>query len=147
MTTHTQRTDYPYLHPITTRWHDNDVYGHINNVTYYAFFDSAVNTYLINEGGLDIHQGEQVAFVVSSGCDYFAPIAFPEHIEIGVRVARLGNSSVHYELGVFKSGEAEACAAGRFVHVFVERASNRSCPIPDGLRAALERLLAGGLSG
>ena len=147
MTTHTQRTDYPYLHPITTRWHDNDVYGHINNVTYYAFFDSAVNTYLINEGGLDIHQGEQVAFVVSSGCDYFAPIAFPEQIEIGVRVAKLGNSSVHYELGVFKSGVAEACAAGRFVHVFVERASNRSCPIPDGLRAALARLLAGGLSG
>src|SRR5690554_8189934 len=85
MTTHPQRTDYPYLHPITTRWHDNDIYGHINNVTYYAYFDSAVNSYLIAEGGLDIHQGEQVAFVVSSGCDYFAPIAFPDAIEVGVR--------------------------------------------------------------
>ncbi len=140
MTTRPQRTDYPYLHPISTRWHDNDIYGHINNVTYYAFFDSAVNSWLINEGGLDIHQGEQVAFVVSSGCDYFAPIAFPQQIEIGVRVAKLGNSSVHYELAVFAVGEPEACAAGRFVHVFVERASNRSCPIPTGPRAALERL-------
>lgn len=140
MTTHPQRTDYPYLHPITTRWHDNDIYGHINNVTYYAYFDSAVNSYLIAEGGLDIHQGEQVAFVVSSGCDYFAPIAFPDAIEVGVRVAKLGNSSVHYELAVFKAGTAEACAAGRFVHVFVERASNRSCPIPERIRSALERL-------
>ena len=140
MTTRPQRSDYPYLHPITTRWHDNDVYGHINNVTYYAYFDSAVNSYLIAEGGLDIHQGEQVAFVVSSGCDYFAPIAFPERIEVGVRVAKLGNSSVHYELAVFKTGAAEACAAGRFVHVFVERAGNRSCPIPERVRSALERL-------
>lgn len=141
MTTKPQRSDYPYLHPITTRWHDNDIYGHINNVTYYAFFDSAVNTWLINEGGLDIHQGEQVAFVVSSGCDYFQPVAFPEQIEIGIRVARLGSSSVHYELALFKFGVAEACAAGRFVHVFVERTSNRACPIPAGPRAALERLL------
>src|SRR5690606_39574519 len=96
-----------YLHPITTRWHDNDIYGHINNVTYYAYFDSAVNSWLINEGGLDIHRGQQVAFVVSSGCDYFAPIAFPERIEIGVRVAKLGNSSVHYQLAVFREGMEE----------------------------------------
>lgn len=138
---HPTRGDYPYLHSITTRWHDNDVYGHINNVTYYAFFDSAVNSWLINEGGLDIHQGEQVAFVVSSACDYFQPIAFPEPIEIGVRVAKLGNSSVHYELAVFSAGNQTARAAGRFVHVFVERASNRACPIPSRPRAALERLL------
>lgn len=143
MTTKPQRSDYPYLHPITTRWHDNDIYGHINNVTYYAFFDSAVNSWLINEGGLDIHQGEQVAFVVSSGCDYFSPVAFPEPIEIGVRVAKLGNSSVHYELALFKDGKPDACATGRFVHVFVERTSNRACPIPPGPRAALERLLVG----
>lgn len=138
---HSTRGDYPYLHPITTRWHDNDVYGHINNVTYYAFFDSAVNSWLINEGALDIHNGEQVAFVVSSACDYFQPIAFPEQIEIGVRVAKLGNSSVHYELAVFSAGNETARAAGRFVHVFVDRASNRACPIPIGPRAALERLL------
>lgn len=135
-----QRTDYPHLHPITTRWHDNDMYGHINNVTYYGFFDTAVNTYLIEVGGLDIHGGEVVGFVVSSACDYFASIAFPDRIEIGLRVGKLGNSSVQYELAVFKAGEEEACAAGRFVHVFVDRTSNLPVTIPDRLRAALERL-------
>src|SRR5690606_970003 len=129
-----------YLHPITTRWHDNDIYGHINNVTYYAYFDSAVNSYLIAEGGLDIHQGEQVAFVVSSGCDYFAPIAFPDAIEVGVRVAKLGSSSVRSDRAVFKAGAAEAWAAGRFVRASVERASRRSCPSPERVRSALERL-------
>lgn len=141
MSTKPTRNDYPYLHPITTRWHDNDVYGHVNNVVYYNYFDSAVNSWLIEQGGLDIHQGEQIAFVVSSGCDYLAPIAFPDAIEIGVRVAKLGNSSVHYELAVFKAGTEAACAVGRFVHVFVERSSNRSCAIPEGPRAALSRLI------
>jgi acyl-CoA thioester hydrolase len=135
------RSDYRHFQSITTRWHDNDVYGHVNNVIYYSFFDSAVNTYLIEEGGLDIHGGEVVGFVVSSSCDYFASIAFPESIEVGLRVARLGNSSVQYELGIFKLGEAQACAAGRFVHVFVDRASNRPASIPELLRAALARLL------
>jgi acyl-CoA thioester hydrolase len=136
-----QRTEYPHLQAITTRWHDNDVYGHVNNVTYYSFFDTAVNTYLIDVGGLDILGGEVVAFVVSSACDYFASIAFPERIEVGLRVGKLGSSSVQYELAVFKAGEEEACAAGRFVHVFVDRASNRPVAIPDRLRAALERLV------
>jgi acyl-CoA thioester hydrolase len=134
------RRDYPHLQPIGTRWHDNDIYGHVNNVTYYSYFDSAVNAYLIEVGGLDIHNGEVVGFVVSSSCDYFASIAFPERIEIGLRVAKLGNSSVQYELAVFKQGEDEACAAGRFVHVFVERASNRPLPIPERLRTALAAL-------
>jgi acyl-CoA thioester hydrolase len=134
------RSDYRYLHPISTRWHDNDIYGHVNNVTYYSYFDSAVNSYLIEQGGLDIHAGEVVGFVVSSSCDYFASIAFPERIEIGLRVAKLGNSSVQYELAVFKEGVAAACAAGRFVHVFVDRQSNRPLSIPDGLRAALAAL-------
>ena len=125
-----QRTDYPHFQPITTRWHDNDAYGHVNNVTYYSFFDTAVNTYLIEVGGLDIHDGEVVGFVVSSACDYFASIAFPDRIEIGLRVGKLGNSSVQYELAVFKQGEDEACAAGRFVHVFVDRASNQPVAIP-----------------
>lgn len=137
------RSDYAHFQPITTRWHDNDVYGHVNNVTYYSFFDSAVNTYLIEVGGLDIHNGEVVGFVVSSSCDYFASIAFPERIEIGLRVGKLGNSSVQYELAVFKVGEDEACAAGRFVHVFVDRQSNRPVSIPDGLRRALSDLLVG----
>lgn len=135
------RRDYPHFQPITTRWHDNDIYGHVNNVTYYSYFDSAVNAYLIEVGGLDIHNGEVVGFVVSSSCDYFASIAFPERIEIGLRVAKLGNSSVQYELAVFKQGEEQACAAGRFVHVFVERASNRPLPIAERLRTALAALL------
>jgi acyl-CoA thioester hydrolase len=135
------RDDYQHFQPITTRWHDNDIYGHVNNVVYYSYFDSAVNTYLIEEGGLDIHTGAVVGFVVSSSCDYFAPIAFPERIEVGLRVGKLGNSSVQYELGVFKQGEAQACAAGRFVHVFVDRDSNRPVSIPESLRAALARLI------
>ncbi|MBI6949285.1 acyl-CoA thioesterase [Pseudomonas koreensis] len=136
-----QRSDYPHFQPVTTRWHDNDVYGHVNNVTYYSFFDTAVNTYLIQVGGLDIHDGEVVGFVVSSACDYFASIAFPDLIEIGLRVGKLGNSSVQYELAVFKVGETEACAAGRFVHVFVERTSNQPVSIPGRLREALECLV------
>jgi acyl-CoA thioester hydrolase len=135
------RRDYRHFQSIGTRWHDNDIYGHVNNVTYYSFFDSAVNTYLIEVGGLDIHNGGVVGFVVSSSCDYFASIAFPERIEIGLRVGKLGNSSVQYELAVFKVGEDEACAAGRFVHVFVDRESNRPLPIPETLRAALTALL------
>ncbi|MBD9458258.1 acyl-CoA thioesterase [Pseudomonas sp. PDM05] len=137
-----QRADYLHFQPIITRWHDNDVYGHVNNVTYYSFFDTAVNTYLIEQGGLDIHDGEVVGFVVSSACDYFASIAFPERIDIGLRVGKLGNSSVQYELAVFKAGEDEACAAGRFVHVFVERGSNQPVPIAGVLRVALQRLVA-----
>ena len=135
------RGDYRHFQPITTRWHDNDIYGHVNNVVYYSFFDSAVNTYLIEAGGLDIHSGEVVGFVVSSSCDYFASIAFPEHIEVGLRVGKLGNSSVQYELGIFKQGEEQACAAGRFVHVFVDRDNNRPVSIPDPLRVALARLI------
>ncbi|GAB6388712.1 acyl-CoA thioesterase [Stutzerimonas marianensis] len=137
-----RRADYRHFQPITTRWHDNDLYGHVNNVVYYSYFDSAVNAYLIERGGLDIHNGEVVGFVVSSGCDYFASIAFPDQIEVGLRVGRLGNSSVQYELAIFKRGEDEASAAGRFVHVFVERATNRPTPIPGRLRAALEGLVS-----
>ena len=135
------RDDYRHFQPITTRWHDNDAYGHVNNVTYYSFFDTAVNTYLIEQGGLDIHDGEVVGFVVSSACDYFASIAFPECIEVGLRVGKLGNSSVQYELAVFKASEQEACAAGRFVHVFVDRTSNQPVPIPGMLREAMQRLV------
>jgi acyl-CoA thioester hydrolase len=134
------RADFHHFQAITTRWHDNDIYGHVNNVTYYSFFDSTVNSYLIQRGGLNIHDGDVVGFVVSSSCDYFASIAFPDLIEVGLRVGKLGNSSVQYELGVFKVGEDEASAAGRFVHVFVDRASNRPVPIPENVRAALESL-------
>jgi acyl-CoA thioester hydrolase len=136
-----RRDDYRHFQPITTRWHDNDVYGHVNNVTYYSFFDSAVNRYLIEVGGLDIQAGSVVGFVVSSSCDFFASIAFPEPIEIGLRVGKLGNSSVQYELAVFKAGEEQACAAGRFVHVFVDRSSNLPVSIPENLRASMTVLL------
>ncbi len=134
------RADYRHFQPITTRWHDNDLYGHVNNVVYYSYFDSAVNAYLIERGGLDIHEGAVVGFVVSSSCDYFASIAFPDALEVGLRVGKLGNSSVQYELAIFKESQEQACAAGRFVHVFVDRASNRPVPIPARLREALAAL-------
>lgn len=134
------RRDYPVFHTITTRWMDNDIYGHVNNVTYYSYFDTAVNRYLIEAGGLDIHNAPVVGLVVSSGCSYLRPIAFPERIEAGLRVDRLGNSSVQYGIGIFREGEADICAYGQFVHVFVDRRENRSVPIPQSIRHALEFL-------
>lgn len=137
------RDHYCVFYPITTRWHDNDIYGHINNVTYYSYFDSAVNRYLIEEGGLDIHNSEVVAFVVNSGCDYRAPLAYPQQLEAGVRVERLGNSSVEYRVGIFRHGESRAAASGSFTHVFVHKARNQSVPIPDGIRLALSAICGG----
>lgn len=136
------RRDYRVFYPLTTRWSDNDIYGHVNNVVYYAYFDSVANRYLIEEGGLDITDGAIVGYVVNSGCEYHAPISYPEAIEAGLRVDRLGNSSVQYGIAIFRQGEDSACAHGHFVHVFVERARNRSVPIPAPLRAALEKLSA-----
>ena len=134
------RAEYKVFYPISTRWSDNDIYGHVNNVIYYAYFDTVANRYLIEEGGLDISDGSTVGYVVSSGCEYHAPISYPEAIEAGLRVDRLGNSSVQYGIAIFREGEQVAAAHGYFVHVFVERAKNRSVPIPQNLRAALERL-------
>ncbi|WP_078083617.1 acyl-CoA thioesterase [Microbulbifer mangrovi] len=134
------REHYRVFYPITTRWHDNDIYGHVNNVTYYSYFDSAVNHYLIEEGGLDIHNGEVVAFVVNSSCDYRAPLAYPQPLEAGIRVEKLGNSSVVYRVGIFPAGDTRAAASGSFTHVFVARAENRSVPIPDSIRQALSRI-------
>ncbi len=135
------RADYKAFYPITTRWSDNDIYGHVNNVTYYSYFDSAANQYLIEEGGLDIGDGSIVGYVVSSGCDYHAPVTYPEAIEAGLRVDKLGTSSVQYGIAIFREGEDAAAAHGYFVHVFVERAANRAVSIPANLRTALERLL------
>jgi acyl-CoA thioester hydrolase len=134
------REDYKIFYPISTRWSDNDIYGHVNNVTYYSYFDTAANRYLIEEGGLDISDGTIVGYVVNSGCEYHAPITYPESVEAGVRVDRLGNSSVQYGIAIFREGEEVAAAHGHFVHVFVEREKNRSVSIPENLRIALERI-------
>ncbi len=134
------RKQFRHFVPLETRWMDNDVYGHVNNVTYYSFFDSAVNRYLIEAGGLDIHHSPIVAFVVRSECDYFSPIAYPDSIEIGLRVNHLGNRSVTYGVAVFCAGAEKASAYGQFVHVFVARASQQAVAIPTQIRAALEKL-------
>ncbi len=136
-----QRTDFAHLAEMPTRWMDNDIYGHVNNVTYYSYFDTAVNRFLIERGVLDIHHGDAVGFVVESGCSYFGPIAFPDTLQVGVRVARLGNSSVRYELGIFRNDEPNVCAAGHFVHVYVDRRSGRPVPLSDATRRVLSEIV------
>lgn len=131
------RTDFHYFLNIGTRWADNDIYGHVNNVVYYSFFDTAVNTFLIQHAGLDIHAGDTIGLVVDSGCSYFAPLAYPEQIVAGVRVLKLGNSSVRYQIALFKENEHSAAAQGHFVHVYVARESRRPQPLPDAMRQAL----------
>jgi len=133
----TSRARYRRFYPLSTRWNDNDIYGHVNNVAYYAYFDSAVNRYLIEQGGLDIHGGDTVAFVVNSQCHYLAPIAYPDAIEVAVAVKRLGNSSVTYAVAIFKADQQDAVAYGEFVHVFVQRSSQQSVTIPEPIRSAL----------
>ena len=134
------RQTYPVLRPITTRWLDNDIYGHVNNVVYYSWFDTAVNAYLIEQGALDIHQGETIGLVIETQCNYFAPLAFPQTVEAGIRVARLGGSSVRYEVGLFAQGQELSAACGHFVHVYVGRGDRRPRPLPQRLRQVLEPL-------
>lgn len=140
----TQRADYPHTLSIPTRWKDNDVYGHVNNVEYYSFFDTVINRYLIASGGLDINDGEIIGLCVSSQCDFAAPLAFPEIVTAGLGVTRVGNSSVHYAIGLFGEGSETAAARGRFTHVFVDRQTRRPQPIPETLRNALAELQIGG---
>lgn len=134
------RADYPHIATLPTRWADNDLYGHVNNVTYYSYFDTVVNKYLIDQGGLDIFNAPVIGVAVETMCRFKESIAYPETIELGLRVAKLGNSSVRYELAVFRLGGDTAIASGHFVHVFVDRASNRPVPVPDSIRTALGRL-------
>ena len=134
------RSEYPHFAIMPTRWMDNDVYGHINNALYYGFFDTAINQYLIAEGELDIEAGDVIAFAAESQCQYLSGLAFPDVLEVGLRVGKLGNSSVRYELAIFKQGEALAAAAGYFVHVFVDRETRRPVPMPERIREALGRL-------
>ncbi len=136
------RAAFRHFLPIATRWMDNDVYGHVNNVVYYSYFDTVVNRYLMDCGALDIHRGAVIGLVVETGCHYFAPLAFPQTVDAGLRVARLGASSVRYELALFAGGAAQAAAQGHFVHVYVDRESRRPAPLPPVLREALLPLLA-----
>lgn len=141
------RSDYRFFAPITTRWSDNDIYGHVNNVVYYSYFDSVANLYLIEVAGLKIHSDNIVGFVVSSGCNYYAPIAYPDKLEGGLRANKVSGSSVEYGVAIFRQGEehsdegaALAVADGFFTHVFVDRTTGKPVRIPDSIRAALEKI-------
>jgi acyl-CoA thioester hydrolase len=137
------RGAYPHLLAIPTRWLDNDVYGHVNNVQYYSFFDTVINRWLIEEGGLDIRRGQVIGVCAESRCRFEAPLSFPEGLDAGLRVGELGRSSVRYEIGLFREGSDELLATGWFVHVFVDRESRRPAEIPRPIRQALERLVVG----
>jgi acyl-CoA thioester hydrolase len=135
------RNAYRLFRTIGTRWMDNDAYGHVNNVVYYSWFDTAVNAYLIEQGALDIHMGSTIGLVVETHCNYFAPLAFPQNIEVGLRVGHRGSSSVRYELGLFGQDEPMAAAQGHFVHVYVDKQTRRPVPLPEKLKSVLEPLL------
>jgi len=134
-----RRADYPYVKKVTTRWMDNDVYGHVNNAHYYSYFDSVINEYLISERALDLH-GAVVGFMVSSQCDYFGPLSYPGIVEIGVRTERIGNSSVTYAVAAFAESDDAARAAGSMTHVFVDRRTSKPVPLPASVRRALEAI-------
>jgi acyl-CoA thioester hydrolase len=134
------RAAYRAFVPMTTRWHDNDVYGHVNNVVYYAFFDTAVNTWLIEAGLLDVAAGDPIGLVVETGCRYAAPVHFPQKLEVGLALAKLGTSSVTYHLGLFVEGAGEPAAEGHFTHVYVGRDIRRPVPLPERWRMELARL-------
>jgi acyl-CoA thioester hydrolase len=134
------RERYRHLLSIPTRWMDNDVYGHVNNVVYYSFFDTIVNDYLIAQGGLDMAQGSVIGVVAETMCRYRKSIAFPEVVDCMLRVGKIGRSSVRFEIGVFRRGEEDASAWGHFVHVFVDRQLRRPAPIPDAIRIALSAI-------
>lgn len=133
-------SDFPHFCAITTRWHDNDAYGHINNVVYYEFFDTALNSYLLSQGALDIANSTVIGLMVETHCNYFSAIAYPDRVRAGLRVKRQGTSSVTYEIGIFRNDETTASAQGHAVHVYVDRATNRPVPLPNVLKQAVEKL-------
>ena len=135
------RSAYKVFRTISTRWMDNDAYGHVNNVVYYSWFDTAVNAYLIEQGVLDIQQGQTIGLVIETQCNYFAPLAFPQTVEAGIRVARLGNSSVRFEVGLFAQEAPLTAAKGHFIHVYVDRATRRPTHLPEPLKTVLEKLV------
>jgi len=134
------RAAYKAFRTIGTRWMDNDAYGHVNNVVYYSWFDTVVNAHLIEQGALDIHRGETIGLVIETQCNYFAPVAFPQVVEGGLRVAHIGSSSVRYEVGLFLAGEPLTVAKGHFVHVYVDRDTRRPAALPRRLREVLDAL-------
>jgi acyl-CoA thioester hydrolase len=134
------RGAYRIFRSISTRWMDNDAYGHVNNVVYYSWFDTVVNAHLIEQGALDIHHGETIGLVVETQCNYFSAIEFPQAVEAGLRVAHMGQSSVRYEVGLFAQGEPLTAARGHFVHVYVDRVTRRPAALPDKLKSVLEAL-------
>lgn len=140
MTERATRADYRHWLAIPTRWMDNDTYGHVNNVQYYSFFDTVINEYLIRLGGLDPAAGQVIGYAVETHCQFHAPLTFPDVIDAGLRVARIGRSSVRYEVGLFPGGGGEAAANGYFVHVFVDRQTQRAVEIPASLRECLDKL-------
>ncbi|NKI18514.1 acyl-CoA thioesterase [Spongiibacter sp. KMU-166] len=137
-----RRDHYHWFTPITLRWMDNDVYGHANNVNYYSWFDTTANTFLIEQGGLDIHHGKEIGYIVHSECFYRSAVAFPDTLDGALRVNRLGNSSVEYGLAIFRQGEDTAAAHGRFTHVFVNRETEKPVPISGSLRDTLASLMS-----
>ena len=136
-----RRSDYPHFTEVTTRWSDNDSYGHVNNAVYYSYFDAAVNQNLIRRGVLDIGKSRNIGLVVETRCTYFSPLFFPDVINVGLKVVHLGKSSVRYEIGLFRNSSEDAAAVGEFVHVYVDRTTNRPTPIPGDVRSVLEYLL------
>lgn len=139
-----RRDSYFYFIDITSRWGDNDLYGHVNNVVYYAYFDTVINRYLIEHGNFDIHNAPVIGISPETSCRFYRSFAYPDIIQAGLRVGRLGNSSVTYEVGLFAEGENESRADGRFVHVFVDRVTQRPATIPDAIRSALKRIVPSG---
>ncbi len=135
------RKDFRHFHPITTRWMDNDAYGHVNNVVYYLWFDTVVNQFLIANDTLDIHNGQTIGLVVESHCNYFSPIAFPDAVTAGLCVSKLGNASVRYEVGIFRGEEKVASAQGHFIHVYVDRDTRKAVPVPSATRTLLSSIL------
>lgn len=133
-----RRGNFPYLTPVPTRWSDNDMLGHVNNVVYYRYFEAAIVRFLMEEGGLDWVNDPVVAFAVESLCRFHRPLSFPEHLEVGIRIEKIGNSSLVYGLSIFSEGIDAPAATGRFVHVFVDRVSEKSAPIPGPIRTACE---------
>jgi acyl-CoA thioester hydrolase len=133
------REQFPHFRTISTRWKDNDIYGHVNNVEYYSFFDTVINAWLIEEGGLDIHSGDTIGVCAESHCRFLASVEFPQAVEAGIRLGKLGNSSVRYEIGLFDD-QGKPLAEGWFVHVFVDRESRVPGLMPESIRTSLERL-------